>query len=271
MRRLVASGAKAVLLLAMLGLSACGVDADADAGEGAASNTSLSTTTSSRPATTAPRPTTTTTTSTTSTTTTSMPVEVAPTLPALPTTTTTFLDRSSDPPQPVADPPPPPGRNSVMVIGDSVLLGTTRTIPLSMSHWVVTYDAVGSRRLAQAVDLIAMRRPEIGEAVVIHLGNNYIDGERGGYASQIEEVMGLLWFVPRVVWVTVSEVNPGRAEINMAIRDAATRWPNMRVAEWAPMIAANPQWSTDGLHLNHDGRWAMAQLVAQVVGPVDPS
>jgi hypothetical protein len=190
-------------------------------------------------------------------------------LPLLPTTTTTFLDRSSDPPPPVADPGGRPGRNSVMVVGDSVFMGTAREIPLAMSHWLVTYDATESRRLAQAVELFEARRGEIGEAVVICLGNNYIPGERGSYASQIEEVMAVLWFVPRVVWVTVAEVNPGRDEINDSIRAAAERWPNMRVADWAPVVAANPSFASDGMHLTSEGRRALARLVAQTVGPVD--
>jgi hypothetical protein len=156
-----------------------------------------------------------------------------------------------------------------MIVGDSVFMGTASSIPLVTSHWVVTYDAVESRRLAQAVGLFAERRHEIGEAVVIHLGNNYIDGERGDFSSQIDEVMGLLWFVPRVVWVTLSEVSPSRAELNVAIREAAERWPNVRVAEWAPVIAAHPEWAWDGLHLNREGRRVLAQLVATTLGPVD--
>jgi hypothetical protein len=198
------------------------------------------------------------------------PVPTSPSpLPLLPTTTTTFLDRSVDPPTPVADPGGPPGRNSVIVVGDSVFMGTAREIPLAMSHWLVTYDATESRRLAQAVDLFVERRGEIGEAVVIGLGNNYIPGERGDYASQIDEVMSLLWFVPRVVWVTVAEVNTGRDQINASIRDAARRWPNMAVADWAPLVAADPSLSWDGIHLSPEGRRALARLVAEAVGPVD--
>jgi hypothetical protein len=192
-----------------------------------------------------------------------------PTLPLLPTTTTTFIDRSVDPPAPVADPGGPPGRNSVMVVGDSVLMGAASALPLVTSHWLVTFDAVESRRLAQAIDLFADRRHEVGEAVVICLGSNYIPGERGSYASQIDEVMSLLWFVPRVVWVTVPEVNPGRDEINRSIREAASRWPNMRVADWAPIVAAEPDLAWDGMHLTVEGRRAIAQLVAQTLGPVD--
>lgn len=189
-------------------------------------------------------------------------------LPLLPTTTTPPVELGVDPPPPVPDPAGPPGRNSVMVVGDSVLMGTARSIPEAVPDWLVTYDAVPNRRLAQAVELLEERRDEIGEAVVICLGNNYIEGERGDYASQVEEVMALLWFVPRVVWVTVPEVNPGRDRINESIREAATRWPNMRVADWAPMVAADPTLASDGMHLTREGRRALAELIAATLGPV---
>ena len=192
-----------------------------------------------------------------------------PTLPLLPTTTTTLIDPSIDPPIPVADPPGPPGRNSVMVVGDSVLLGTASAIPLVTSHWLVTYDAEGNRRLAQAIDLFDERRDEIGEAVVIHLGNNFIPGERGDFETQVEAVMVQLWFVPRVVWVTVAEVSPSRVAMNETIREASERWPNMRVADWAPILAEHPEWTWDGMHLTPDGRQAMARLIADTLGPVD--
>ncbi|MFP4514341.1 MAG: hypothetical protein ACLFRV_15480, partial [Acidimicrobiales bacterium] len=151
------------------------------------------------------------------------------------------------------------------------LIGTASVIPIELSEWSVTYDAVGSRRLAQAVDLFEQRRSEIGEAVVIHLGNNYIEGERGDYAGQIDEVMGRLWWVPRVVWVTLSEVSPTRAAMNAQLHEAAERWPNMRVADWASLIAANPDWSWDGLHLAPEGRRALAELISETLGPVDES
>ena len=198
------------------------------------------------------------------------PAEVPPsTLPLVPTTTTTTPDEPVDPPRPVDDPDGPPGRNSVMVIGDSVFIGTAAAIPAALPDWVVTYDAEGNRRLAQAIDLIVERKDEVGGAVVIHLGNNYIPGEGGEFSTQIDTMMLHLWFVPQVVWVTVPEVNTGRAEMNEDIRAAADRWPNMVVVDWAPVIAANPDWSWDGLHLTPAGRAAMADALADALGPVD--
>jgi hypothetical protein len=194
----------------------------------------------------------------------------ASTLPLVPTTSTTSIDPGVDPPVPVVDPGPPPGRNSVYVLGDSVLIGAASTIPVRLPDWVVTYDAESSRRLAQAIDVLSARRHEIGEAVVVQLGNNYIDGERGDYASQIDETMAVLSGVPRVVWVTVAEVSPSRVAINEAIRTAGERHPNVHVADWAEAMAADPALTWDAIHLTPQGRERMAELVARGLGPVDP-
>lgn len=215
----------------------------------------------------APTSSTTTTTIPSTTTTTTQPPSA---LPLLPTTSTTAIDRSTDPPVPVEDPEGGPGRNSVFVVGDSVFLGTASSIPAALPDWLVTYDASGNRRLAQAVEMIAERRAVIGEAVVIHLGNNFIEGERGTYATQIDEVMDVLVDVPRVVWVTVAEVAPSRERINAEIREAAERWPNAAVADWAPIVAEHPEWTFDGVHLTSTGRSKMATLVAETLGPVPP-
>jgi len=194
----------------------------------------------------------------------------ASTLPLIPTTSTTFIDSGVDPPVPVADPGPPPGRNSVFVMGDSVLIGTGSAIPVRLADWVVTFDAESSRRLAQGIDVLTERRDEIGEAVVVQLGNNYIEGERGDYATQVDEAMAVLSEVPRVVWVTVAEVSPSRVSINEAIRAAGERHPNLYVADWAGAMAADPGLTWDAIHLTPSGRQRMAELVARGLGPVDP-
>lgn len=264
------AGLPSLLLLVALVVAACGgADAGPNTDDVATTTTEArpTTTTTERAATTTTsEPTTTTTESTTTTTT--VREEVDSGLPLLPTTTTVPANPPVDPPLPPPVPGPPAGRNSVFVIGDSVFLGTTSSIPQALPEWLVTYDAVGNRRLAQGIDVLALRRGEIGEAVVVHLGNNYIPGERGDYASQIDEAMTVLADVPRVVWVTVSEVSDSRREINAAIHAAAERWPNLRVADWAPIIAANPALAWDGMHLTPEGRRQIAALIAETLGPV---
>lgn len=63
----------------------------------------------------------------------------------------------------------------------------------------------------------------------------------------------------------MAEKWPSRVELNQAIRDAAGRWPQIVVADWARVIAAHPEYADDMLHLSSSGRTAIAQLIAGAV------
>lgn len=177
---------------------------------------------------------------------------------AAPTTTTTA------PPTTTTAPPAP---EVVYVVGDSVLLGAREELPAALPGRTVVVDAVGSRRLPDAIGLLRTRRAEVGDGVVvIDLGNNHVP-EEGAFADHIDAAMQALDGVRRVVWVTLAERWPSRVELNAAIRDAPDRWPNAVVADWAPIAAADPALLDDGLHLTPAGAEALARLIAETVGP----
>lgn len=168
--------------------------------------------------------------------------------------------------KPVSTPPVGGQDNRVYVLGDSVLLGTVRTLPAALTGWRVTMDCVGSRRLPQGIEDLRAKRSRIGSVVVIQMGNDYIPGEDGTFSSQIDRAMRVLVGVRRVVWVTVAEKWPSRVGINRAIRAAAARWPEIRIADWAPIVAAHPPYAYDQLHLTPTGRVAISRLIAGLVG-----
>lgn len=162
--------------------------------------------------------------------------------------------------------PLPPGENSLFVLGDSVLISAESAVRAALNGWVVTYDAVGSRRLPQGIQTLKARRDEIGRAVVIQQGNNYLAAE-GSFADQIDQAMRVLRGTSRVVWLTVAEKWPSRVEINRQIRAAASRWPTIVVGDWARLVAAHPEYAGDQLHPSPEGRRAIARLIDQCVGP----
>lgn len=96
------------------------------------------------------------------------------------------------------------GRNSVFVLGDPVLGGARQTVPRALAGWAVTFDASGSRRLPQGIEVLKSRRRGIGRVVVIQLGNNYLASE-GSFGTQMDQAMRVLTGVSRVVWLTVAE------------------------------------------------------------------
>lgn len=153
----------------------------------------------------------------------------------------------------------------VFVLCDSVLNTAKRELRAHLQGFDLTIDCRVGRRLTQGIPILRARRAEIGGTVVVEMGNNYIPGEGGTFRHQIEMVMRMLRGVDRVVWMTVAEKWPSRVQINREIRAAARRWPSIRIAEWAPVIAENPRFSFDMLHLTDRGKAPIARVVARAV------
>ena len=130
----------------------------------------------------------------------------------------------------------------------------------------MTLDAEISRAYVSGVGILAARRQEIGQAVVLQLANNYGRNARW-WAAQVEEIQRLLRPVPCVVWLTVAEFQADRREVNDVLRAAASRHPSMVLGDWAAMVAADPGLTArDGIHLSTRGATAMAELIAGLVG-----
>lgn len=171
---------------------------------------------------------------------------------------------------PVIIPPPAvgPGDGTVYAVGDSVLLGTQDYLSQTVGGWDLRMDARVSRRFPEGIDLIRANRDRLGQAVVICLGHNY---GGGGYVyGYLDELMSELRNVERVVFVTVAEWSPAQPEVNRAIRALPAFYPNVVVADWSAVSAANPPFLvSDGVHLSRSGNIALANLIAVMLGPAN--
>ena len=103
-----------------------------------------------------------------------------------------------------------------------------------------------------ALDSVAALGQELGHLVVVDVGYNDL---AEGYAEGLDTVMAALVGagVERVIWVTLSESQSTWVEINDQIRAAPARWPQLVVADWAPIAQREPSWFVDGPHMNQIG------------------
>lgn len=169
---------------------------------------------------------------------------------------------------PIVIPPPAlgPGDGRVYAIGDSVLLGCASYLKDALAGWDVVLDAEVGRRFPEGIDSLLRHQDLLGQVLVVVLGHNY--GGRGASYAYIDEIMAIAGRkAQRVVLVTVTEWSPAQAEVNRAIYDAATRYPNVVVAPWAETVKANPQFLWDHVHPNSAGQVALANLIGLMVGP----
>jgi lysophospholipase L1-like esterase len=199
-----------------------------------------------------------------------------PTLPpgAEPTTTVPPLPYKTGPraESPVIIPPPPlpPGDGTVYAVGDSVLLGTRDYLQTTLGGWDLRFDARVGRAFPEGIDLVHENRANIGQAAIIVLGHNYWGG--GKIYGYLDQIMADMRDVQRVIFVTVAEWSPAQLEVNRAIRALPKTYPNVVVADWAAVLAADPQFLIpDHVHLTAAGNVALANLLAIMLGPARPN
>ena len=70
--------------------------------------------------------------------------------------------------------------------------------------------------------------------------------------------------VQHVVWVTLEETQGVWKATNEVIRAAPTRWPQITVADWAPVAAGQP-WLVDNAHMNYEGAVAFGAFLRPFV------
>jgi len=109
------------------------------------------------------------------------------------------------------------------------------------------------------LDVVHQLGSQLGPIVVVDVGYN---DTISSYQSGLDEVMAALVAagVEHVIWVTLVEHQQTWADINQVIRAAPPRWPQLTVADWAPVAAGQP-WFNDNAHLNYDGTVAFATFL----------
>lgn len=159
-------------------------------------------------------------------------------------------------PRIVSDVPPAPSPSSgraisqaVTAIGDSVMLAATSDLQAAVAN--ITIDAVVGRQVPAALEILRGRQAAgtLGSVVVIHMGTN-------GYftSTQLDEMMGLLSAVGRVLLVDVKCPTAWEAADNLMLQEAVKRYPRVVLVGWHAASANRPElfWD-DGIHLRPEG------------------
>jgi hypothetical protein len=168
---------------------------------------------------------------------------------APPTTTTSTL------------PPPAAGflAGHVTAVGDSVMLDYQT--PLETDIPGVDVEASVSRQWGAGEDLLTQLKAEghLGAEVIVALSTN------GPISStDFDNMMSVLQGASRIVFVNVHVDRDWQDPNNAVLAQGAARYPNVVIADWATLAAANPTWfGEDGTHLaiNGTGAAALASLI----------
>ncbi len=151
------------------------------------------------------------------------------------------------------------------LLGDSVMVGTAPAIAGALPEWSATVDAkVGLSTLA-AAGIARGRGPAPGDVCIVELGSN--DGANPvALRGRIDAVMDALRGCGHVIWVNLHVFAGWVPAANAEINAAATRWPNLEIADWNGVASSDRGLVVgDGVHPSVAGRQALAALVAPKV------
>ncbi len=115
------------------------------------------------------------------------------------------------------------------------------------------------------------------EVMIVELGYNDCGYDLSTYGDDIDSFMAHVPTETPVHWLTMADVNHRSTcdeTINLALQDAASRWTNLTLFDFAAHMEGHPEWTVDGTHLNDDGQrayasWLHDQLDAIYVDPVN--
>jgi peptidoglycan/LPS O-acetylase OafA/YrhL len=164
-------------------------------------------------------------------------------------------------PAPTQPPPvvPPPSGAGIYAIGDSVLIGAAPYLGIAGP---VEVDAQIGRQVGDTISrLRAMREAgRLPEVIVVHTGNN---GPLT--AGQVDQIMAIAGEA-KVVFVTVRVGRSWEDTTNSSIHGAASRYGNIRVADWYSATEGRPElFYSDGIHVRGEGGQLFAALVAAAI------
>ncbi|MCX7738349.1 MAG: acyltransferase [Hydrogenothermaceae bacterium] len=147
-----------------------------------------------------------------------------------------------------------PIEGSILMIGDSVLLGASNYIKRTISD--VEIDAKVGRQASEVFQIIDNYKDNIdrSSAVVIHLGNN-------GFIKQdiLEGIVKRIGKDKKIYFLTVNAPVPWRDRVNSNIR-SMTRYENVKVIEWDKLN--NPElFVKDRVHLSGKGIVQYVKLI----------
>lgn len=156
----------------------------------------------------------------------------------------------------------PIGENSIVAIGDSVMLGAAPSIQKVIPGCVV--DASESRQVVQAGEVVKALEQKgiLGDTVIIGLGTN------GSFSMEVgQSIIDQLGSEREIFWITAyGQHLQWQDSSNEMIARLADNNENVQVIDWAERAASHPEWFyDDGIHLNSTGQEAYAEMILEYI------
>jgi len=157
---------------------------------------------------------------------------------------------------------------SVLVVGDSLSVGTEGPLAQLLPGWRIKTSAFTSRRTADGVAQI-LRVPNLPDVVVVGLGTNDNPGQTASFAGEVQAVLNAAGPSRCVIWVNIARPPYGGVSysgFNRILDRLSLTQPNLLVVDWARISHSAPGLlGSDGVHATSQGYATRAQAIAATI------
>lgn len=161
--------------------------------------------------------------------------------------------------------------NRLLVLGDSILAGTTARYGSAMCKqivpmgWRVAVEAEAGKAAEFGREVLRARLAEGWDAAVVFLGTN----PSGSLQAFIRDFTAIITsLAPRPVLVlTTSVYKPSQASVNREIAAIASANSNVTLMNWATISTSPNILNGDGIHPTETGRAVLVAAIGQALGP----
>ena len=149
---------------------------------------------------------------------------------------------------------------TALMVGDSILDGSSDAITAGLAGWTLAIDAVVGRSASGGIAPVegALATPD---AVVIELGTN--DHDAVVFRANVDRILAApaVAGADVIVWVTARNPEPVTASVNREIRGALAMLPHGTVADWDRAVPPDAL-NGDGVHLAPGNEGLFADFLA---------
>lgn len=155
---------------------------------------------------------------------------------------------------------------AVTLVGDSLNVGVEPYLDEELSGWRIdAHDLVG-RATTEGIEELRVLRAELAPVVVVSLGTNDSDGAEAAFRERVAEAIELVGPDRCLVWATIVRDGSPRTGFNDVLLEARSAHPNVRLVDWAVIVADERSLlAGDLVHGTPEGYARRAEETARVV------
>jgi lysophospholipase L1-like esterase len=157
-------------------------------------------------------------------------------------------------------------KGAVTLVGDSLNVGIEPYLAKELPGWQVdAHDQVG-RATREGVEELRARRSSLAPVVVVSLGTNDADGTEAEFRALVDDAIELVGAQRCLVWATIVRDGEERDDFDRVLRNASDAHPNVRLVEWASLVADDESLlALDRVHGTPEGYARRAEETARAI------